>query len=224
MISATERRNKLYCSISCKNHVFYIHTKAAPPPKRSTCIVCMPPLATDEYNVMMMSKLEKCIQAHTVPVVFSNTDYRTASGDVVCWLYSNITCLDKLVVADRVKALMVAAYDTVVKTTKRDLNASFGLSVSVTASGVCKMQAYLKNTGQKRVKVSLGQMILKYRYGCTDTDKQYSHLCHNSWCMNPSHGIPESSQDNQGRKGCSNGSCTGCTHNPPCLIVGVNSK
>jgi len=45
-----------------------------------------------------------------------------------------------------------------------------------------------------------------------------SHLCHNSWCLNPLHHALESLADNKGRNGCAGGNH--CFHQVRCLIPG----
>lgn len=50
-----------------------------------------------------------------------------------------------------------------------------------------------------------------------------SHLCHNSWCFNPSHHVLETLATNKGRNGCP-GPDNGCKHNVPCIIPGPYYK
>lgn len=57
-----------------------------------------------------------------------------------------------------------------------------------------------------------------------DKEQTVSHLCHNSWCMNPQHFVMETLAENKGRNGCPGPPY--CFHSNKCLRPGpfYNSK
>lgn len=55
-----------------------------------------------------------------------------------------------------------------------------------------------------------------------DKQRTVSHLCHNSWCMNPRHFVMETLAENKGRNGCPSGNF--CLHKPKCLRPGRFSR
>lgn len=54
------------------------------------------------------------------------------------------------------------------------------------------------------------------------TDNTASHLCHNSWCLNPEHIVYESLDYNKGRNWCHGP--TQCSHIPACIRVGRSAE
>lgn len=57
---------------------------------------------------------------------------------------------------------------------------------------------------------------------CHSENFTVSHLCHQTWCLNPRHHVLESLEDNKGRNGCPGGNH--CMHQIKCLIPGPYSK
>jgi len=55
-------------------------------------------------------------------------------------------------------------------------------------------------------------------YHNDEQNNTVSHLCHNSWCLNPRHHVLEDLADNKGRNGCPGG--LNCKHAIRCLIPG----
>jgi len=53
-------------------------------------------------------------------------------------------------------------------------------------------------------------------------DYTVSHLCHNNWCMKPSHHVLESLAMNKARNGCPGG--THCHHEVRCIMPGPYSS
>lgn len=51
-----------------------------------------------------------------------------------------------------------------------------------------------------------------------DKEQTVSHLCHNSWCMNPRHFVMETLAENKGRNGCPGP--PHCSHRSKCLRPG----